>query len=268
MDDDFTDGFFNDPFMDPFQHMRRNTNLNSLENGHKHHNRHHNENELMNMNNMHGIFENFNKQMNDMQKMLSSNFANIPNDGACHIQSYSYSEINDGKNQPQITEKSYTHTRNGNISQTQATLRDSKDKIEKMRLQRKLGNQSRTITKQRINGGEINEDEHLENLDQNNLNDFNMHWNNEANQKLKPLIDSAPKLGRMNRNNQALGNGHKTNNPIKYIDVDDDRSVNSHLSGYSTRSGNSSVRSNLRSDSNSVNSYKTNSTMGRTRKYH
>lgn len=195
MQHDLVDEFFKDPFMDPFSHMNMNQMAgHQIENGHhsSHGNRKGGSQEITPFGAMQNMFEQLNREMGSMHQMLSADFANLPKDGACHIESYSYVAENNGKNPPIVTEKHYSHTRNGDISQTQASLRDGRNHIDKMQLQRKLGDKSHTMTKQRINGGAIESNEHLENLNDGEVDSFHNQWKSQAKEKLQPMYKLGP----------------------------------------------------------------------------
>lgn len=127
-----------------------------------------------------------------MSEVMRGNFSNSDPNAPCYIQSYSYSCTNDGKNKPVIVEKNYEHKRMGDISETKGAIRDSRKNEERMRLQRTLGEKSRTITKKRVNNGNIESDEKFENIGESKvrsinideIEDFDNKWNAKAHETL------------------------------------------------------------------------------------
>jgi len=176
-----------DPFAQPQQQQRNNGN----------HNRNNNNNMMVTPFGGSAIspFERHNQlmqQMNSnpfalMNQMMSFNMSNMggglqqfvssdPNAQVFSSSSVvSYSNSGDGK--PKIYQES-TQTRQvpGGIKETRKMVRDSEKGIEKVAVGHHIGNRAHVIERHKLRGGEVEEIVNLENLDDEQINDFNQEF--------------------------------------------------------------------------------------------
>ena len=100
-----------------------------------------------------------------------------------NFESYSYSSSvsvgPDGK-QHVREQTSQTRSAGGRLSETQKTLRDSDDGLEKMTLERTIGGKKRTVEKKRVNGGDVETKEKLVGITEEEKEEFDKRFCDEA----------------------------------------------------------------------------------------
>jgi hypothetical protein len=189
--------FMMDPFGHPQQQQQRNNGNSGTGNGHRSNN-----NNMM-MSPFGGStmspFERHNQlmqQMNSnpfalMNQMMNFNMSNMGGVGGGGMQQFvssdpnaqvfssssvvSYSNSGDGK--PKIYQES-TQTRQvpGGIKETRKMVRDSEKGIEKVAVGHHIGDRAHVIERHKVRGGDVEEIVNLENLDDEQVNEFNQEF--------------------------------------------------------------------------------------------
>ena len=188
--------FMMDPFFNPHQQQQQQqqrTNSNHSNHGSSHRNNQNNNMSLSPFGSMASPFERHNQLMQQMnsnpfalmnQMMSMNNFgggvqhfsSSDPNSQVYSSSSVvSYSNSGDGK--PKIYQES-TQMRQapGGVKETRKMVRDSEKGIEKVAVGHHIGDRAHVIERQKLRGGNIEEIVNLENLDDEQVNEFNQEF--------------------------------------------------------------------------------------------
>ena len=188
--------FMMDPFFNPQQQQQQRTSSNHSNHSSGHRNNHNNNMSLSPFGgSMMSPFERHNQLMQQMnsnpfalmnQMMSLNNFggggglqhftSSYPNSQVYSSSSVvSYSNSGDGK--PKIYQES-TQMRQapGGVKETRKMVRDSEKGIEKVAVGHHIGDRAHVIERQKMRGGDIEEIVNLENLDDEQVNEFNQEF--------------------------------------------------------------------------------------------
>jgi len=161
------------------------------------------------------------RAMHDRMNSMMSNFDQLQsNPGAtCSSQSFSYSSIsNRNGRDPHVIQKSSSMRRAGNVQETKESHSDSHTGVERMSVQRKLGDRTRKIVRGRNNftGEEVQDDVSV-NMDSSHGPQFDREWESAASQAGLGRLGSGrqgPQLGYQPQiNMQHQPNQRRPSNP-------------------------------------------------------
>lgn len=129
--------------------------------------------QMMGRGNMNAGFGNFNQMMN------MNNMQNDPNT-AVYSSSSVMTYSNNGNGAPKVYQaSSQVHQGPGGVKETRQMLRDSEKGIEKVAVGHHIGNRAHVIERKKMNGGDMEEIVNLENLDDEQVPEFNKEFENK-----------------------------------------------------------------------------------------
>lgn len=152
-----------------------------------------------------------NSMMGNMGGMMGNmgGMMQMPNDPNAQVFSSStvMSYSNSGDGAPKIYQASSQTTQMpGGVRETRRTIKDSDKGIEKMSIGHHLGEKAHVIERQRARDGQIEEIVNLENLDDNEVNEFNREFEDKIRHGQRHFFHDSPSnhLGNRSHRNQPL----------------------------------------------------------------
>jgi len=187
-------------------------------------------------------FSMMNSMMGNMHRMIEAPFANVqqnvhhavPNQSQVYSSSSVVTYSNTGDGQPKIYQASQ-QVRQGpdGVKETRKFERDSERGLERVAVGHHIGERAHVIERQKMNGGQLEETVNLENLDDNDLPEFNR----EFEQKVASNLRHAH---RSNQHHHHIGSSHQ---PFAAIDHDGSSARSSSKKDSSSKKSKSSSKS-------------------------
>eukprot|EP00499_Haloplacidia_sp_CaronLabIsolate_P002316 CAMPEP_0196770616 /NCGR_PEP_ID=MMETSP1104-20130614/1240_1 /TAXON_ID=33652 /ORGANISM="Cafeteria sp., Strain Caron Lab Isolate" /LENGTH=244 /DNA_ID=CAMNT_0042140733 /DNA_START=1 /DNA_END=732 /DNA_ORIENTATION=+ len=130
------------------------------------------------------MFERHDRMMDQMMRGMGGGMRPSNSGATFSYSSSSYVSSHGSGGQPVVVQRTVQHSRAGGAAETKEFFQDSRSGTERMKIQRRLGNRARTITKSRDARGNEESEDRIDNMTDADLSRFDEEWRTAASQRM------------------------------------------------------------------------------------